>query len=218
MTRTRHGRPGGTRRRGATLFAIVAGGWWAALAGTSALTVLMLVDGVAGVVVAAVLGLLAVGGLVVMGRALGRRRRDRRQREEVRRRAAAVPPGLRRDWRRLDQARALLDDLVADGWVSAEAVVELDAHTDQLRALGWAEHRARQLGGRASAALRRQVGELTTLLVGLADEAVEQRAEVIAGSVAPVTLSQARDRMVALRAARREVDGVDRAGNRAATG
>jgi hypothetical protein len=122
--------------------------------------------------------------------------------------AAGVPRDVAADWDRLLQARRLVQDLAHDGCVEGTSLLEVDGLVLRLHRLLVADERTRQLGGRPSPALRQQVGELADLLVALADEAVElQVQQVTATTSVPVTLADARDHLLALRDARRELDG-----------
>lgn len=215
----RHGIDAPVVRRWAPTAALVAGTWWVLALALAAVAVLVVVEGGAGVAAAIALGVLASFGVPVAGwGAVERRRRTRTREEERRERARALaadarldglPREVRDDWRRMEQAHALVADLAEDGWISADAVAELDGHLTHLEKVLHADHRTRELGGRSSPRLAGQVADLADLLVALADEAVEHQAEVTAGARVPVTLAQARDRMAALRAARREVDDLD---------
>jgi hypothetical protein len=205
----------GLARRWAPLAAIVVGVWWASLLALMAVGTLVVVDGAAGVAAAAVLGVMGLFGVPLATWGVVTHRRRRRMEQEVRRernlardarsRARAMPVEVRDDWRRLERARALVGQLADDGWITSGAVVELDGHVVHLQKVAWADHRARELGGRESDRLAHQVADLADLLVALADEAVDHQADVAAGARAPVTLAQARDRLVALREARVEV-------------
>lgn len=212
----------GTVRRWAPAAAVATGLGWFVVLGLVAVGVLAVVGGGIGVAAAVALGILAVLGLPLAGwGAVDLRRRARADRRRSHRARASqqdgqslddLPPAIRHDWRRLEQARALVGELADDGWVSPEAIAELDDTMARLRRALEVERRTTELGGRSSVRLTQQVADLADLLVALADEAVEHQADVLAGSAAPATLAQARERMAALRAARREVDGIDRAG------
>lgn len=205
-------------RRVAPTLALIAGLWWLAVAGLSAVILVLVLDD--GVGAALAIGALATLGLVPAGWGLRQRRARARMEAETRatraatrraeERAAAMPAAVRDDWRRLERARSLVGDLAADGWVSPEAVAELDGHVAHLRKLLAADHRTRELGGRPSHRAAEQVAELADLLVALADEAVEHQVELADGARAPATVAQARERMAVLRAARREVEDADR--------
>lgn len=194
-------------------FALVAGTVWAATLGLAALTLGLVVDGGFGLAGAVGVGTLAVFGvpLAIWGGIQVRREgRARRTAQEAEAHLARLPREVRGDWRRMEQARELVGELCEEGWVSADAVAELDEHVARLRRALDVDRRSRELGGRASSRLAGQVADLADLLVALADEGVDQQAELVAASTAPATLAQARDRMVALRAARREVEDLDR--------
>ena len=216
-----------TVRRWVPAAAVASGLGWFGVLGLGAVGVLLVVDGAIGVAGAVALGVLAAFGLPLAAwGGLGLRRRGRAARQASERRRADerdrqrlddLAPEVRHDWQRLEQARSLVGDLEQDGWVSADAVAELDDTLARLRRALEVERRTTELGGRSSDRLAEQVADLADLLVALADEAVEHQVDVVAGSAAPATLAQARDRMAALRAARREVDGIDRRGGTTGT-
>lgn len=123
---------------------------------------------------------------------------------------ADLPEDVRADWRRLHQAQGLVDELAADGWIDPASLSEVDELVARLRRLLATDQRTAELGGRQTTRLRDQVGDLADLLVALADEAVAHQAEEVSGHGAAATLDQARERMVALRSARREVEDLER--------
>lgn len=220
--RASRGRGGQLARRWVPMAAMIIGLWWVALMALLTVGAFAFTDGAAETAIAIAMGLLGLFGVVLAGWGAAESRRRRRQQQDARQarsrakqagaRAAAVPPEVRGDWRRMEQARELVRDLAEDGWVSPDALAELDAHVAHLQKLLWADHRARELGGRPSDGLARQVADLADLLVALADEAVDAQADVAAGARAPVSMAAARDRMAVLRAARQEVDQVDHGG------
>ncbi|MEE8601232.1 hypothetical protein [Euzebya tangerina] len=122
-----------------------------------------------------------------------------------------LPPGelaedVRDEWSRLLQARTLVHDLTADGWIHEAATAELDMSITRLHRLLATDRRTEQLGGTPSAPLRAQVSELADLLVALADEAVHLQADGDASQAhVQATLADARDHLVALRQARAEL-------------
>jgi len=128
-------------------------------------------------------------------------RAELRRREELER----LPPGIRDEWQRLEEARRLVTELAADGWVEGAALLETDQHTDRLRGLLEADARTDRLGGEASAALYTQVADLTALLVALADAAVEHQAALITDDPVPATLAEARDRLTTTTEAYRDL-------------
>lgn len=201
--------------------ALLVGATWIATLGLLALIVGLVADGGFGLAVAIGLGALAAFGLppaVWGGTRVRRERRQHRDTRAARAHLAGLPREVRHDWRRMQQARELVGELCEEGWVSTEAVAELDEHVARLARALETDRRSRELGGRSSPRLAQQVADLADLLVALADEGVDQQAEVVATSTAPATLVQARDRMVALRAARREVDDLDQPRGSTSTG
>lgn len=121
-----------------------------------------------------------------------------------------LPRDVREEFRRMLQARRLVQDLAVDGWVDRAALMELDGEIARLHRLLVADHRTSSLGGRASGPLRQQTSELADLLVALADEAVTQQVEDLTDRRgAAVTLTDARDHLVALREARETVREID---------
>ncbi|MGI9018636.1 MAG: hypothetical protein ACR2HR_16285 [Euzebya sp.] len=127
-----------------------------------------------------------------------------------------LPRDVRHDFSRLLQARRLNQDLAHDGWVSSAAVMQADSQIARLHGLLVTDRRAVKLGGEPSGALRQQVSELADLLVALADEALHHQIEVVttADAVA-VTLDDARENLIALRQARREVRDAENRGAQA---
>lgn len=220
--RASRGRGGQLARRWVPLAAMIVGLWWVALVGLLTVGAFAFTDGAAEGAIAIAMGLLGLFGVVLAGWGATEARRRRQEQQDARQaksrakqagaRAAAMPPEVRGDWRRMEQARELVRDLAEDGWVDPAALAELDTHVAHLQKLLWADHRARELGGRPSEGLARQVADLADLLVALADEAVDAQADVAAGARAPVTLAGARDRMTVLRAARQEVEQADQGG------
>lgn len=173
-----------------------------------------------------VLGALALlGGLVSAAAAGITQIADRRDPDVRRERAMArgeltpdmldedlseLPKDVRGDFRRLLQARRLVQDLAADGWVDPPSMLEVDGEVARLHRLLVVDRRAKSLGGRPSPVLRTQVGDLADLLVALADEAVEHQADaMVQASTTAVTLADARDHLQALREARAVVREVD---------
>lgn len=148
------------------------------------------------------------------GRA-GRRTRTRDGREATDEielaEVSQVHPDVQDEWERLLQARRLVRDLTADGWIVAASGLEVDSDVLRLYQLLVADARTARLGGRSAPQLHRQVGELADLLVALADEAVRTRVLDAEGEMTlPATLADAQDHLVALRTARQEVEQIDR--------
>lgn len=142
-------------------------------------------------------------------RATGTGRPTRAQRRDAKRLKALqrLPEDAREAWVNLDQAQGLLFELAARGWVDNKAVFSLAEETDRLRDLLEVDAQTDQVGGAPSTNLRDRVIQLRDLVVALCDEAVEHQTEQ-GGTVLPVTLQDAHDRMRAEGEARRMVDGI----------
>lgn len=148
------------------------------------------------------------------------RRDPEAQRQRARRKGLPEPPpavgsedlskDVRRDWQRLLQARRLVQDLAQEGWIEGASLIEIDGMVVRLHQLLVADHRATKLGGRSSPQLRTQVSDLADLLVALADEAVHLQVEATTGPASlAATLADAREHLVLLREARREVGDIE---------
>lgn len=159
-------------------------------------------EGVIEVVASLLLGLVPpVAYLAWEYRRTVTRRREQRQR----RRLASLPPAVREDWQRLEEARALAQRFTDDKWIERAALREVDGHVEQLRSLLEADSRMERLAGVSSTTLRTQVKDLTALLVALADSALEHQATLITDAPVPVTLAEARQRLTQRSAAYRSL-------------
>ncbi|HSK97451.1 MAG TPA: hypothetical protein VK891_12605 [Euzebyales bacterium] len=116
-----------------------------------------------------------------------------------------LPASIRGEWRRLEHARDLVVGFAEDGWVEPAALLHVDDHVARLERLLEADARVSELGGVPSETLRRQVEELTALLVALADQAVEHQASLASDDPVPVTLAEARERLATTTQAYREL-------------
>lgn len=124
---------------------------------------------------------------------------------------SVLPKDIRGQWLRMLEARTLVGDMAAAGWVHGTATLELDDDIARLHRLLVADRRSEKVGGRATPQLRTQVHDLADLLVALADEAVEAQAESHGSATrAAATLQDARDNLASLRSARRAVREVER--------
>lgn len=177
-----------------------------------------------GVMLAVVIGLLPVTPFWWRWISAARKRRARRE-EEVRARTESadrdrilktawedreqlerLPREVRDEWRRLREAHRLVVGFAEQGWVARDAIAEVGPRVDRLRELLLADRATNELGGRTSVSLRAQVGELTRLLVALADDAVERQAVEGASDELPATLRDAQERLAAERQAYLEVN------------
>jgi len=116
---------------------------------------------------------------------------------EAQRRAGLelLPEAMRGEWQRLEDARDLVKGFAAEGWIEPDAVREVDGHVERLRALLEADARTARLGGTSSPTLFARAAGLTSLLVALADSAVDHQATLMSDDPVPVTLAEARDRL-----------------------
>lgn len=172
---------------------------WAALWLEVSLTMPRLPDeGVVDVVVAMILGLVPPVAYWIW---------EYRRAQERRRRLASLPPAVRDDWRRLQQARDLVQRFADDEWIERAALREVDDHVKHLRSLLEADERVEKLAGVSSTTLRTQVKDLTALLVALADSALEHQATLMTDAPVPVTLAEARHRLTQRSAAYRDLKG-----------
>jgi hypothetical protein len=120
-------------------------------------------------------------------------------------RLALLPASIRDEWQRLVGARDLVHGFAEEGWVEHAALLDVDNHIARLRRLLEADERTNRLGGAASSTLLRQVEELTSLLVALADEAVDHQASLAHDDPVPVTLAEAKERLKASTQAYRDL-------------
>lgn len=182
-----------------------------------------------GLALAAVLGLAPVLPFWVRWWREGRQddlswrdRRAHRRRERVaraeRERIERLPERLRDDWRRLEDAHAMVLRFADEGWVDPAAVAEVGALAERLERLVAADRETDELGGTASTTLDDQVRQLTDLLVALGDEAVEHQATLTSDVPVPATLAEARERLALTRRAYEELAWPSRTARRTVTG
>lgn len=142
-----------------------------------------------------------------------------RQRERI---VSTLPNPTRAAWRRLQDAHDVVRALAADGHLAPGTDLrELDTHMDELLRLLEVDRRTDRLGGATSSTVRTRMGELTALLVGVADAAIEHRAVRLGEAALPDTLTEARDTLAASTGAYRELNprtGLDEVGDDAERG
>lgn len=102
-------------------------------------------------------------------------------------------------WQRLAKADEIVQGFGERGWITAEAMAEIDRRTERV---------ARRVGREEQAgpsddthALVRDVRELTALLVSLADEAIARQPSLAPETPVAVTLEDARERLSSTHAA-----------------
>lgn len=107
-------------------------------------------------------------------------------------------------WQRLAKADEIVQGFGDRGWITPEAMAEVDRRTgDVARRVG----REEQVGGTGDpAALAREVGELTALLVSLADEAIARQPSLAPETPVPVSLEDAQRRLSSTHAAYGDLD------------
>ena len=119
---------------------------------------------------------------------------------------AEVRPGYRRLMTAYEQARGL----VAAGIIDESALHGIEERIAEVIRLLSADVTNQELGGRPSARLRAQVDELTDLLVGLADAALDRRTAALdSDNQAAAALREALARMRAEERGYREIGELD---------
>lgn len=105
------------------------------------------------------------------------------------------PQALQQAWRRLAKADELVQGFGERGWIVDETLVVVGQRTGDLaRRVGRVE--AREEAAREElAALRREIEDLTALLVALADEAVSRQPSLAPEVPVPVSLADAQRRL-----------------------
>lgn len=111
---------------------------------------------------------------------------------------------LQQAWARLAKADEIVQGLADRGWITDAAMAEVAHRSEQVaRRVGRDEHG----GGRDDdPALVHEVGELTALLVALADEAISRQPSLAPDTPVPVALDDARRRLSSTHAAYEELD------------
>ncbi|HUP14442.1 MAG TPA: hypothetical protein VM848_00040 [Acidimicrobiia bacterium] len=121
-----------------------------------------------------------------------------------------IPAELRPSYRRLIAANEQAKGLVADGVIDDRALAGIDQRIVEVIHLLAADATNQELGGRPSARLREQVDELTDLLVGLVDAAVDRRTAALdSDNQAALALREALGRMRAEERGYRELGELD---------
>jgi len=123
---------------------------------------------------------------------------------------AEIPAELRPSYRRLIAAYEQATSLVADGIIDESVLAGIEERILEVVRLLSADANNQELGGRPSARLREQVDELTDLLVGLVDAAVDRRTAALdSDNQAALALREALGRMRAEERGYRELGELD---------
>jgi hypothetical protein len=123
---------------------------------------------------------------------------------------AEIPAELRPSYRRLIAAYEHARSLVAGGIIDDSVLVGIEERILEVVRLLSADASNQELGGRPSARLRDQVDELTDLLVGLVDAAVDRRTAALdSDNQAALSLREALGRMRAEERGYRELGELD---------
>jgi hypothetical protein len=121
-----------------------------------------------------------------------------------------IPAELRSSYRRLIAANEQAKSLVADGVIDESVLAGIDERIVEVIHLLSADATNQELGGRPSTRLRDQVDELTELLVGLVDAAVDRRTAALdSDNQAALALREALGRMRAEERGYRELGELD---------
>jgi hypothetical protein len=120
------------------------------------------------------------------------------------------PVAVRPSYRRLVAAHQQAEALVAEGVIAAGVLRGVDQRIEALMHLMAADVSNQRLGGRSSKDLRAQIDELTSLLVGLVDAALDrQTAALDSDNQAAASLREALGRMRAEEQGYRELGELD---------
>lgn len=110
---------------------------------------------------------------------------------------------LAQAWQRLAKADEIVQGFGERGWITDEAMAEVERRTSEVaRRVGREEHGQAP----ASPVLVHEIGELTALLVALADEAIARQPSLAPDTPVPVSLDDARRRQSSTHAAYEELD------------
>ena len=121
-----------------------------------------------------------------------------------------IPAEFRPSYRRLIAANEQAKSLVADGIIDHSVLAGIDERIVEVVRLLSADASNQELGGLPSARLRDQVDELTDLLVGLVDAAVDRRTAALdSDNQAALALREALGRMRAEERGYRELGELD---------
>lgn len=124
--------------------------------------------------------------------------------------ASKIPAEVRPGYRRLITAYDQAQGLVADGIIDKSVLAGIEERILEVAQLLSADASNQELGGRPSDRLRDQVDELTELLVGLVDAAVDRRTAALdSDNQAALALREALGRMRAEERGYRELGELD---------
>jgi hypothetical protein len=185
-------------------FAAVASALWAGFWGL--VTWNILTDNIgAGAVIGAIAS--AIAALLPAAMLYLRRRPSKlEQTSRAERAPIKVPAEVRPGYRRLMTAYEQASGLVAAGIIDESALHGIEERIAEVIRLLSADVTNQELGGRPSARLRAQVDELTDLLVGLADAALDRRTAALdSDNQAAAALREALARMRAEERGYREI-------------
>lgn len=123
--------------------------------------------------------------------------------------AAGAAPGaeasrVEQAWQRLAKADEIVQGFGERGWITPEAMAEVDRRTGEVARRVGREEQAEGSGD--TAALVRDVRELTALLVSLADEAIARQPSLAPETPVPVSLEDAHERLSSTQAAYGDID------------
>lgn len=102
-------------------------------------------------------------------------------------------------WQRLAKADEIVQGFGERGWITPEAMAEVDRRTEQVARRVGREERTAASGD--THALVRDVRQLTELLVSLADEAIARQPSLAPETPVAVSLEDARERLSSTHAA-----------------
>ena len=121
-----------------------------------------------------------------------------------------IPAEVRPSYRRLLAAYEQARGMVADGMIDSSVLTGIEERIIEVARLLSADVTNQELGGRRSGRLRDQVDELTDLLVGLVDAAVDRRTAALdSDNQAALALREALGRMRAEERGYRELGELD---------
>jgi uncharacterized membrane protein len=121
-----------------------------------------------------------------------------------------LPAVVRPSYRRLMTAHEQAKNLVAEGIIDESVLEGIEERIDEVIRLLSADITNQELGGHPSAPLRDQVDELTDLLVGLVDAALDRRTAALdSDDQAAAALREALGRMRAEERGYREIGELD---------
>ena len=111
---------------------------------------------------------------------------------------------LAQAWQRLAKADEIVQGFGERGWITDEAMAEVERRTGEVARRVGREQQGGDAG--ASPALVHEVGELTALLVALADEAISRQPSLAPDTPVPVSLDDARRRQSSIHTAYEDLD------------